>query len=393
LTFEIYKFSMISLYRKYRPKNFSEIEGQEIVVKSLTTSLAKGIVSHGYLFAGARGLGKTTIARIFAKALNCQRVNYQPLKEGEKIDWQKEIKKENYEPCNQCQFCQEIDREQSLNLIEMDAASNRGIEEIRNLKESVNFPPAKGKYKIYLLDEAHMLTKEAANALLKTLEEPPSYIVFILATTEPEKLPATILSRVQKFDFRRLSNSQIVSRLKKIIQAEKIRIEERILEKIALLAEGSMRDAESLLEQIISLGQKEIKEEILETYWGIIPLNKIDNFLNFLIEKKTKEAIEWLEERYNQGQNLNWFLTSFLNYLRWLYLYRLNPQWKIFANFSNDDLKLIEKTVKKISQEKINNLIKIFFEVQQKMKYSPLPTLPIEIGIIEASDLFCKRDL
>jgi len=384
---------MISLYRKYRPKNFSEIEGQEIVVKSLTTSLAKGIVSHGYLFAGARGLGKTTIARIFAKALNCQRVNYQPLKEGEKIDWQKEIKKENYEPCNQCQFCQEIDREQSLNLIEMDAASNRGIEEIRNLKESVNFPPAKGKYKIYLLDEAHMLTKEAANALLKTLEEPPSYIVFILATTEPEKLPATILSRVQKFDFRRLSNSQIVSRLKKIIQAEKIRIEERILEKIALLAEGSMRDAESLLEQIISLGQKEIKEEILETYWGIIPLNKIDNFLNFLIEEKTKEAIEWLEERYNQGQNLNWFLTSFLNYLRWLYLYRLNPQWKIFANFSNDDLKLIEKTVKKISQEKINNLIKIFFEVQQKMKYSPLPTLPIEIGIIEASDLFCKRDL
>jgi len=384
---------MISLYRKYRPKNFSEIEGQEIVVKSLTTSLAKGIVSHGYLFAGARGLGKTTIARIFAKALNCQRVNYQPLKEGEKIDWQKEIKKENYEPCNQCQFCQEIDREQSLNLIEMDAASNRGIEEIRNLKESVNFPPAKGKYKIYLLDEAHMLTKEAANALLKTLEEPPSYIVFILATTEPEKLPATILSRVQKFDFRRLSNSQIVSRLKKIIQAEKIRIEERILEKIALLAEGSMRDAESLLEQIISLGQKEIKEEILETYWGIIPLNKIDNFLNFLIEKKTKEAIEWLEERYNQGQNLNWFLTSFLNYLRWLYLYRLNPQWKIFANFSNDDLRLIEKTVKKISQEKINNLIKIFFEVQQKMKYSPLPTLPIEIGIIEASDLFCKRDL
>ena len=384
---------MISLYRKYRPKNFSEIEGQEIVVKSLTTSLAKGLVSHGYLFAGARGLGKTTIARIFAKALNCQRVNYQPLKEGEKIDWQKEIKKEDYEPCNQCQFCQEIDREQSLNLIEMDAASNRGIEEIRNLKESVNFPPAKGKYKIYLLDEAHMLTKEAANALLKTLEEPPSYIVFILATTEPEKLPATILSRVQKFDFRRLSNSQIVSRLKKIIQAEKIKIEERILEKIALLAEGSMRDAESLLEQIISLGQKEIKEEILETYWGIIPLNKIDNFLNFLIENKTKEAIEWLEERYNQGQNLNWFLTSFLNYLRWLYLYRLNPQWKIFANFSNDDLKLIEKTVKKISQEEINNLIKIFFEVQQKMKYSPLPTLPIEIGIIEASDIFHKRDL
>ncbi len=384
---------MISLYRKYRPKNFSEIEGQEIVVKSLTTSLAKGLVSHGYLFAGARGLGKTTIARIFAKALNCQRVNYQPLKEGEKIDWQKEIKKENYEPCNQCQFCQEIDREQSLNLIEMDAASNRGIEEIRNLKESVNFPPAKGKYKIYLLDEAHMLTKEAANALLKTLEEPPSYIVFILATTEPEKLPATILSRVQKFDFRRLSNSQIVSRLKKIIQAEKIKIEERILEKIALLAEGSMRDAESLLEQVISLGQKEIKEEILETYWGIIPLNKIDDFLNFLIEKKTKEAIEWLEERYNQGQNLNWFLTSFLNYLRWLYLYRLNSQWKIFANFSNDDLKLIEKTVKKISQEEINNLIKIFFEVQQKMKYSPLPTLPIEIGIIEASDIFCKRNL
>ena len=384
---------MISLYRKYRPKNFSEIEGQEIVVKSLTTSLAKGLVSHGYLFAGARGLGKTTIARIFAKALNCERVNYQPLKEGEKINWQKEIKKEDYEPCNQCQFCQEIDREQSLNLIEMDAASNRGIEEIRNLKESVNFPPAKGKYKIYLLDEAHMLTKEAANALLKTLEEPPSYIVFILATTEPEKLPATILSRVQKFDFRRLSNSQIVSRLKKIIQAEKIKIEEKILEKIALLAEGSMRDAESLLEQIISLGQKEIKEEILETYWGIIPLNKIDNFLNFLIEKKTKEAIEWLEERYNQGQNLNWFLTSFLNYLRWLYLYRLNPRWKIFANFSNDDLKLIEKTVKKISQEEINNLIKIFFEVQQKMKYSPLPTLPIEIGIIEASDIFHKKGL
>ncbi len=374
----------MNLYRKYRPKQFKEIVGQEVVIKTLTRQIALGLVSHAYLFAGPRGSGKTTTARIFAKALNCQQVNYQPKGEDEKIDWGKKINEKNYEPCNKCQFCQAIENGSSLNLVEIDAASNRGIEEIRNLKESVKYPPPTGKYKVYILDEAHMLTPQASNALLKTLEEPPKHIVFILATTEPEKLLPTIISRTQRFDFKRITIPQIVSRLKLILKKEGVKASDLILEEIALASEGGMRDAEAFLEQAISISGKEIEGDILESFWGWISLPKIDKFLNLIIEGRLKEGLEWIDKIYSQGYDLNWFLTRFLNYLRDLYFYSISKEWERFSNYSKESLSFMQKKTKLLNLQKIRILIKLFLDAREDLKKSPIATLPIEINLAKA---------
>ncbi len=371
------------LYRKYRPKNFKEIIGQETAVKILTRQIALGFVSHAYLFAGPRGSGKTTMARIFAKALNCQRVNYQPKKEGEKINWNKKIEEKDYEPCNKCEMCKEIEKGSSMNLVEIDAASNRGIEEIRNLKESVRFAPPTGKYKVYILDEAHMLTAQASNALLKTLEEPPAHIVFILATTEPEKLLPTIVSRTQRFDFKRLSVPQIVEKLSFITKKENIEVSPVVLEEIALMSEGGMRDAEALLEQAISISGGKIKEEILENFWGWLSIKKLDEFLAMVLKRQTKEAMVWLEKMYSQGYDLSWLVTNFLNYLRNLYFYKINPQWDKFADFSEDSLKVLKERSKNIDLKEIDKMINLFQKARNELKMSPIASLPIEMAIIE----------
>jgi DNA polymerase-3 subunit gamma/tau len=238
------------LYRKYRPKRFAEIVGQEHVVRTLTNAIASGMVSHAYLFAGPRGCGKTTIARLLAKAVNCKN-----RKEGEA------------EPCNQCDSCLEINQGNAMDLIEIDAASNRGIDEIRDLRDGIRFVPTKSKYKVFIIDESHQLTREAANALLKTLEEPPSHAIFVLATTEVHKMIPTIVSRCQRFDFRRLKVPEIIGRLETILEKEKINFEKEALNLIALAASGSIRDAESLLDEVVSFSGKErvVKKEIVET--------------------------------------------------------------------------------------------------------------------------------
>jgi len=233
------------LYRKYRPQKFSEFVGQEHIVKTLTNAISSGLISHAYLFYGPRGSGKTTIARLFAKAVNCQN-----------------RKGGDFEPCNQCFSCKEISEGRAVDLIEIDAASHRGIDEIRDLREGIKFAPTRLKYKVFIIDEAHQLTKEAANALLKTLEEPPSHAIFILATTEIHKMIPTIISRCQRFDFRKLTVPEILKKLEIICQKEKIKIEKVALELIAQNAQGSMRDAESLLDQVsTSFDKKEIKLE------------------------------------------------------------------------------------------------------------------------------------
>ena len=290
------------LYRKYRPKTFAEIVGQEHIVQTLTNAILSGAISHAYLFSGPRGSGKTTTARLLAKAVNCE-------------------DKKGFEPCNQCSSCLEINQGKALDLIEIDAASHRGIDEIRELRDGIGFVPTKLKYKVFIVDESHQLTKEASNALLKTLEEPPSHAIFILATTEIHKMIPTIISRCQRFDFRKLTMPEIIKRLKFISEKEKVKIEGPALELIALNSGGSIRDAESLLDQSLTfagvLGRKEeIKAGDLKDLLGLVEMNLVSKFCEFISAKKASEAIQFLNELQERGLDLQEFTKSLINYLR-----------------------------------------------------------------------------
>src|SRR3990170_7642626 len=264
--------SNIVLYRKYRPSNFDDIIGQEHVVQTIQNAVVKNSVAHAYLFVGSRGTGKTTIARIVAKAINC-------------------LKAKNGAPCGECQNCLDISEGRALDIIEIDAASNRGIDDIRELREGIRSSPAHLKYKVYIIDEAHQLTKEAFNALLKTLEEPPEHAVFILATTEADKMPATILSRVQRFDFKQLSIDQIIAKLEKILKEEKVKFSQDALRIIATYASGGLRDAESMLAQILAHSPDKVTDLAVEEALGVPALGKISAFADLLQAKDLKEAI------------------------------------------------------------------------------------------------------
>lgn len=360
--------SYLALYRRYRPKNFHELIGQKPIIQTLTNALLTKRISHAYLFCGQRGTGKTTIARLFAKALNC------------------ENRKENeFEPCNQCQSCIEINENRSLDLIEIDAASNRGIDEIRNLKDGIRFAPIKSKYKVFIIDEVHMLTKEAFNALLKTLEEPPAHAIFILATTEPEKLPATIISRTQRFDFKKLSINEIMERLKKLSESENITITAEALKEIALAAEGSLRDAESLLDQLISLGYKEIDLDVLEEILGHINFEKVAEFLNYLLEKDAKNALIFINKIYENGVDLINFGRLLLKILRQILLLKINPQIEniIKDEFTPDQFIKIQSFSQKFSLNDLHKIIDLLIRIKEQIKYSPIPTLPLELIIIQ----------
>ncbi|EDP75425.1 DNA polymerase III subunit gamma/tau [Hydrogenivirga sp. 128-5-R1-1] len=274
--------------RKYRPKFFREVVGQEVPVRILKNAVKNDRVSHAYLFAGPRGVGKTTIARILAKSLNCLNP-----KEGE--------------PCGECENCQEIDRGNFPDLIEMDAASNRGIDDIRALREAVSYTPIKGKFKVYIIDEAHMLTKEAFNALLKTLEEPPPRTVFILCTTEYEKILPTILSRCQRIIFGRVSDDKVIDYLKDICEREGLECEEEALKSIAQASEGCMRDAASLLDQASVIGEGKVTQEAVESFLGILSAEKVREFIRLLLNSDTDGAVRWLNELYRKGYNLSKF--------------------------------------------------------------------------------------
>jgi len=364
------------LYRKYRPQIFAEVIGQEHVVKTLTNAISSGIISHAYLFSGPRGSGKTTIARLLAKALNCEN-----RKEG------------TAEPCNKCSSCLEIAENRAIDLIEIDAASHRGIDEIRELKDGIQFAPTKSKYKVFIIDESHQLTKEAANALLKTLEEPPSHAVFILATTEVYKMIPTIISRCQRFDFRKLTLQEIIKRLEFIAEKEGVKIEKPALELIALNAEGSARDAEGLLGQIltfedISQTKREIKAEEVKDLLGLVEINLISRFCDFLIQKKVSEAINFLSEITEKGADLQEFAKALVNYLRQALILKIggtqvaNP---IVAGLTKEEFQKLQSQTETLKEEEIRQLLNLFLEAENKMKYSSIPQLPLELAIIEVA--------
>ena len=360
------------LYRKYRPQTFAEVIGQEHVVQTLTNAISSGMISHAYLFSGPRGTGKTTLARLLAKAVNCEN-----RKSGE------------YEPCNKCSSCLEIMQGNEMDLIEIDAASHRGIDEIRELRDGIKFVPTKSKYKVFILDEAHQLSKDAANALLKTLEEPPSHAIFVLATTEIHKMIPTVISRCQRFDFRRLTLPEIIKRLEIIAGKEKVKVERAALELIALNSGGAIRDSEGLLDQALTFAgsRGEIKAEDIKDLLGLVEVELVAKFCDFLCQKKASEAINFLNEVTDRGADLQEFAKILINYLRQALILKItgveegNP---IITGLTKEEFQKLQNQAANFKEEEIRNILNLFLEAENKMRYSPILQLPLELAIIES---------
>lgn len=344
------------LYRKYRPQIFAQVVGQEHVVKTLKGALSTGRIGHAYLFTGPRGTGKTTLARIFAKALNCKKIK-------------------NGEPCNECDLCIGVNQGNLLDLVEIDAASQTGIENIRELTDSSTVAAPSGGYKIFIIDEVHMLSKSAFNALLKTLEEPPSHVVFVLATTEPHKILPTILSRVQRFDFKRLTPSQIFIKLKEVAKAEKINIEDEGLKAIAVSSDGALRDAEVSLSKFRSYQGKITTDDVNDAL-GLVPFKYHTEFMGYLVADDRVSALRFIQRIYESGVDLEHFTKDFIEYVRKVLMSKINPATltamgeEPTQNLTIDSAKLIK-------------MINLFTSARNEIKISPVVQLPLELAILE----------
>jgi DNA polymerase III subunit gamma/tau len=380
----------LSLYRKYRPLTFSDVIGQGHIVQTLSNAIKHGRISHAYLFTGPRGTGKTTLARIFARAVNCANLSSDKGADDKSSIRHSEAGADNItkfaDPCLKCDTCKNITDGRSLDIFEIDAASNTGVDNIRELRENVKFPPTQAKYKVYIIDEVHMLSAGAFNALLKTLEEPPAHVIFILATTEIHKVPETIISRCQRYDFARLPVENIVKKLTLIAKSEKIKIEKDALEMIAISAEGGMRDAESLLSQVISLEDKNITAKEVEEILGTTQRQSLESLAGHLLAKETTEALALVNKLSQDGYNLDVFNKSFLNYLRQVMLVSVDEKLtKLFAyELTQEQTGSLLKQAKGRTPQEILFIIQCFVEAQGKIKSSFIPQLPLEIAIIKA---------
>ena len=350
-----------ALYRKFRPTTFSEMVGQEHITRTLRNQIIANRVGHAYLFNGGRGTGKTSSAKILARAINC-------------------LNPKDGEPCNECEICKSALNGSLTDIVEMDAASNNSVEDIRGIREEVNFLPTKAKYRVYIIDEVHMLSTGAFNALLKTLEEPPEHVKFILATTEPQKLPATILSRCQRFDFKRISNEDIIKRLKVVCNESNIEISEGALNIIAVLSEGAMRDALSILERCIQDGENKIDENKIKDLVGIPKLSYVNSIISAILEYNLDEVVKSTNQILNEGKDLDNFLWEMIKYVKDILVYK---SCKNLELYTQDEISVIDNLANKYSNERLIDLIYELSELQNNMKWSTQKSILFQAGMIK----------
>ena len=363
-----------ALYRKFRPDTFDKVVGQEQIVHTLKNEILSDMVSHAYLFCGTRGTGKTSTAKIFAKAINC-------------------LSPKDGEPCGKCELCKAMQEGRSVNVIEIDAASNNSVENIRDLREQVKYPPTEGKYKVYIIDEVHMLSSGAFNALLKTLEEPPDYVIFILATTETQKVPITILSRCQRFDFIHISSGEITKTLKKYVKYEKASADDSALATIARLADGSMRDSLSILDQCLAFYHDEtITEEKVLDVCGATDNTVFFEMTSAIAGKKASKAMDIIDDIVYRGRDISQFTVSFLQHLRNLLVVSTVGESENVLDLSQETIKRLSVQAKKISPEEIIYYIRIFSQLISDMKYVSNKRILLEVEIIKLCSNITKNN-
>ncbi len=354
-----------ALYRKWRPSEFDEVKGQDHIVTTLKNQIKADRIGHAYLFCGTRGTGKTTVAKIFATAVNC-------------------LHPVDGSPCNECEMCRAINQQTSMNVIEIDAASNNGVDNIREIRDEVTYSPTEGKYKVYIIDEVHMLSIGAFNALLKTLEEPPSYVIFILATTEAHKIPITILSRCQRYDFKRITIDTIADRLFELIRREELDVEDKAVRYIARAADGSMRDALSLLDQCVAfyLGERLTYDNVLEVL-GAVDTSVFSRLLRHIDQGEFVDAVKLLEEVVIQGRELSQFVTDFIWYMRNLLLVQGSEDLEDILDISSENLAALKEEAQTIHQGKVMRYIRVFSELSGQIRYSSQKRVLIEVALVK----------
>lgn len=357
--------SYTALYRKFRPGDFNDVKGQDHIVTTLKNQVKSDRIGHAYLFCGTRGTGKTTIAKILGKAVNCEHP----------IDGN---------PCNECSSCMAINNQTSMNVIEIDAASNNGVDNIREIVEEVRYSPTEGRYKVYIIDEVHMLSAGAFNALLKTLEEPPSYVIFILATTEAHKIPITILSRCQRYDFKRITIDTIAARLTDLIQREGVEAEEKAIRYIARMGDGSLRDALSLLDQCIAFyfGQKLTFDNVLEVL-GAVDIEVFARLLDLILDGNVSGSMALLEELIIKGKELSQFTVDFTWYLRNLLLVKTSEDASEVVEVSTENMAVLKQQAVKIDVETLIRYIRIFSDLSNQIKYASQKRVMVEVALIK----------
>lgn len=353
-----------ALYRVYRPKNFSDVVGQEHIVRTLKNQIESNNVGHAYLFCGTRGTGKTSTAKIFSRAVNCTNLH-------------------NDEPCNECENCREILEDKTMDVVEIDAASNNSVDDIRELRENVKYSPAKAKYKVYIIDEVHMLSQGAFNALLKTLEEPPSYVIFILATTEPHKIPATILSRCQRFDFKRVTVKDISSRMRYICEKEGIEADEKALNLIARNSQGALRDALSILDQCISFeGNKISYNDVIELL-GSVNIEQLFDLAESIIKEDTRKSLQILNDFIIWGKDVRNLVNDLIDHFRNLMVCKISNDLDEIISLPEETIDLLKQQAETIDTNNLIRILNILSEAQDGMKISSNPRVLMEVTMMK----------